>query len=44
MINGPIATLGIMFRLMTRGMKTVSTVRNQEKTSAIPTPTITAAT
>ena len=42
MISGPSATFGIMLRLTSSGMTAISSRRNQENISAIPTPTTTA--
>ena len=42
MISGPSATFGIMLRLTSSGMIAMSSQRNQENSSAMPTPTTTA--
>ena len=42
MISGPNATFGIMLRLTSSGMTTISSERNQENSSAAPIPKTTA--
>ena len=42
MISGPSATFGIMLRLTSSGMTTISSQRNQENSSAAPMPMTTA--